>query len=153
MSDTSEIKFSVPGVAKPAGSKRGFAIRRGGSYTGRVAVVDACAGSKDWKADVRAAALAAVEKIPGFKLLTGPVYVMFSFYLPRPKAHTKPNGELRDRSPTWHTKRPDLLKLARGVEDALTGVVWADDSQIASESLYKLYGFKPELYVFIRPLT
>lgn len=33
---------------------------------------------------------------------------------------------------------PDVLKLARGVEDALTGIVWRDDAQIVNESLSKV---------------
>ena len=35
---------------------------------------------------------------------------------------------------------PDVLKLARGVEDALTGIVWRDDAQIVNESLNKVVG-------------
>jgi Holliday junction resolvase RusA-like endonuclease len=37
-------------------------------------------------------------------------------------------------------KRPDALKLARAAEDALTGVLWLDDSQIVSERLEKVFG-------------
>jgi Holliday junction resolvase RusA-like endonuclease len=33
-----------------------------------------------------------------------------------------------------------VLKLARAVEDALTGVVWRDDAEIVAEGLAKLYG-------------
>jgi predicted short-subunit dehydrogenase-like oxidoreductase (DUF2520 family) len=33
-----------------------------------------------------------------------------------------------------------VLKLARGVEDALTGIVWRDDAQIVVEHLEKRYG-------------
>lgn len=35
--------------------------------------------------------------------------------------------------------RPDLLKLARAVEDALSGVLWKDDSQVVVEVLRKRY--------------
>ena len=33
-----------------------------------------------------------------------------------------------------------MLKLARAVEDALTGIVWRDDAQIVDEQLSKVYG-------------
>jgi len=33
-----------------------------------------------------------------------------------------------------------VLKLARGVEDALSGILYMDDAQIVSERLTKLYG-------------
>jgi Holliday junction resolvase RusA-like endonuclease len=37
-----------------------------------------------------------------------------------------------------------VLKLARAVEDALTGVLWRDDAQIAIEQLSKHYAERDE---------
>jgi hypothetical protein len=37
-------------------------------------------------------------------------------------------------------QRPDTVKIVRACEDALTGVVWVDDSQIVEHRLYKAYG-------------
>jgi Holliday junction resolvase RusA-like endonuclease len=46
--------------------------------------------------------------------------------------------------------RPDVLKLARAAEDALTGIVWRDDSQIVHETLAKVYGEPERLEVAVR---
>jgi len=45
-----------------------------------------------------------------------------------------------------------VLKLARAVEDALTGVIWADDAQIVDEVIRKRYG-RPCLQIWIRPVA
>lgn len=129
------IDLFIPGIAKPAGSKRGFLNR----HTGRVAVVDACAKSKDWKTDVKAGAMAAYDG----ELLTGPLRLDVRFVMQRPKSHRRSNGELKPNAPLYHTSKPDATKLLRAVEDALTGVVWCDDAQIAIQHVTKVYGDRP----------
>jgi hypothetical protein len=52
-----EVAFTVLGRPQPAGSKRAFAVRRGGALTGRVAVADANPRAKSWQGEVRAAAV------------------------------------------------------------------------------------------------
>lgn len=143
------ITFIVRGIPKPAGSKRGWAIKKGGAYTGRVAIMDACKGSKDWKQDVKQAALASAPEA----LLAGPLIVLFNFLLPRPKGHygTGKNASvLKLSAPKFPTGKPDVLKLARGVEDALTQVIWGDDAQIVSEIIAKNYSPFPGVEITIR---
>jgi Holliday junction resolvase len=125
------ISIWVPGLCKPAGSKRGFFNKK----SGKVMIVDACAKSRPWKTDVKAFAAAAYQGAP----LMGPVEVIMVFYMPRPKGHYNAKGEIKLSSPPYPTTRPDLLKLARGCEDALTGIIYKDDSQIVSEYLVKVY--------------
>src|SRR5207244_637695 len=75
--------------------------------------------------------------------LTGPVVIHFTFYRQRPAAHYgtgRNSGTLKASAPVYPTTRPDALKLARGVEDALTGIVYRDDAQIVEERLFKRYG-------------
>jgi hypothetical protein len=52
-------------------------------------------------------------------------------YLPRPKS--------LKRTITAHLKKPDLDKLTRAVKDALTLVVWQDDSQVVQMTARKAY--------------
>jgi len=40
--------------------------------------------------------------------------------------------------------RPDLTKLIRSVEDALTGILWRDDAQVISQVALKRYAMPDE---------
>lgn len=136
------ISFTVHGKAQPAGSKRGF------YKDGRVVVVDASINSRPWKAQVSDAGAQAMN---GQSLLEGPLMLALEFYIPRPKGHYGVHG-LRRSAPAIPTVRPDLLKLARAVEDALTGIVYRDDAQIAREILDKFYGEPARVEVRVRRL-
>ncbi len=138
------LVFFVPGLPKTAGSKRAF-YRPGMKFP---VIVDDCAKGKDWRADVKAFAMAAFSG----ELLEGPLKVTLHFLLPRPQAHRRANGDLKDTAPKWHTKKPDALKMARAVEDALTGIIWRDDAQIAQEHLTKAYDDKPGCLVRVERL-
>lgn len=127
------LAFTVYGDAKAAGSKRGFK-----SKTGRVVIVDANKNSKPWKQEVAAAAAEAMREA-GLPLFTDAVIATFTFYRVRPAGHYGKNGLLASARP-YPSIAPDSLKLARGVEDAMTGIVWKDDSLIVEEHLFKHYG-------------
>lgn len=125
--------IAVFGNPQPAGSKRAFSVN------GRAHVTDANPRSREWKDRV---AQAAGEQYGG-ELVDGPLAVEMAFTQPRPKSHygTGRNAEeIKASAPDWPVGRPDVLKLARGAEDALTGVVWRDDAQIVEEFLTKTYG-------------
>lgn len=153
------IAFTVFGEAKPAGSKQAMPIYRKGQ-NGRqlvtrpngspvIAVVDDNPKSKDWKQQV---AHAAREAYRG-ELLDCPLRVSFLFYRPRPKGHFGATGlNKKGREAPSPTTKPDVLKLARGVEDALTGVVWRDDSQIVAEMLVKDWGEPARCEIVIEPM-
>lgn len=134
------LSFFVPGIPAPGGSKRAFAIRNGGVYTGRTVMFDdAGQRNKDWR---QACVVMADQKRPQEPFL-GPLRVDFDFVMPRLKAHRRPNGELRENAPKWHTVKPDRTKLTRSTEDALRGIIWADDSIIVAGSTTKTYGDRP----------
>jgi Holliday junction resolvase RusA-like endonuclease len=138
------IHFFVAGVPKPAGSKRGFFIPK----LKRVIITDANPNSKDWKIDVKHAA----QKAYSGPLIDLPLSVRFTFNIVRPKGHfgTGKNATtLRNGARKFPTSKPDLLKLARGVEDAMTGIIYSDDSQIVSERLFKRYADAPGVLIEI----
>lgn len=153
-----ELSFTVLGKPQPAGSKRAFAIKRGGVPTGQIAVVDANKNAKSWQQEVRTAARNALlvlwEHSALFgDLLDGPLNVSMVFYCRRPKSHfgTGRNSEvLKPNAPQFPTSKPDSLKLARGTEDALTGVVWHDDSQVVDLDVHKRYGLPERCEITIR---
>lgn len=69
-----------------------------------------------------------------------PVYVSMFFIFARPKSHLKKNGDLTRSAPVWPATRPDLDKLARAALDAMTGLVFVDDSQVVYLNARKSYG-------------
>lgn len=129
----------VYGTPAPAGSKRPFKIRKGGVETGQVVTVDASRRAAPWKQTIKQQA---GEVMQGQELLRVPLAVRFTFYVRRPKGHYGKHG-VRASAPAFPATKPDVLKLARAVEDALSGIVYGDDAQIVSEKLFKCYG-EPE---------
>jgi len=136
------ISFIVHGQPQPAGSKKAFQWRARDGRSG-TSVVDDNPKASSWK---KVVAQIAREHYQG-PLLEGPLAVEFIFCRVRPKAHFRTNGEVKPNAPAYPTTKPDALKLARGVEDALTGVIYRDDSQIVTERLCKRWG--PSAYVEI----
>lgn len=119
---SADLSFEVRGTPAPQGSHRAFVNRR----TGRAIVTDDSPATRPWRQDVRAAALDALG--PGGPAVR-PVVVVLAFRFDRPKGHHGRHGLLRSAPPEKLTK-PDLDKLVRSTLDALTGLVWRDDSQV-----------------------
>lgn len=144
------ISFTVPGEAQPAGSKRGFPVKRANGTIG-VAISDANPKSKCWQHAVRTAALEAYSG----PVLDCPLRLTVHFVRIRPKGHFgkgKKSAVLKASAPKWPTSKPDCTKLLRGLEDALTSIVWRDDAQIVEQSVSKGYGQRPEAVVLIEQL-
>lgn len=140
------IRIVVNGSAAPAGSKRLVRNKK----TGEAYVIDANKKAKPWKTNV---ADRAREQYDG-PLLDCALDVEMIFVIPWRKGDfgTGRNaGVLKDHAPLQPTSSPDVLKLARGVEDALTGVVYRDDARIVNESLQKRYGDTARVEIRIRP--
>lgn len=142
---TGEIAFFVPGVPIGQGSKTFVPTARG--PRGRESNE---AKLKPWRASI-------VECAP--ELADGPIATPVSarviFIFPRPKSHYRTGRfahELRESAPIWHVSKPDTDKLLRALGDALTGVVLADDSLIASWAAKKLYGSRPGALIEIAAL-
>lgn len=71
---------------------------------------------------------------------SGPVRVHVQALMVRPKKHYrtgKYSHILRDDAPMYHIQAPDGDKLMRAVMDALTDIVYRDDSQVFDEHLVK----------------
>lgn len=145
------ISFNVPGVPQPAGSKRAFPFQKKDGKLG-VAVSDDNPKGRDWKATVAWSAVAARNPPGRRELLEGALRVVLLFELPRPQSHYRADGSVRRSAPPWPVGRPDVLKLARAVEDALQGVIYRNDSQIVYEQIAKRWGETALLRVMIEPI-
>lgn len=94
---------------------------------------------KAYRSDVKGAALEVFGDRPLLDVL---LVAYFTFYLKRPKGHYgsgRNAGVLKDSAPAAPGVRPDVLKLARAAEDALTNVVYRDDALIIDEVISKRY--------------
>lgn len=140
------LEVTVVGHAEPGGSKKAFVPQRDGhpirGHGGRIIVnvVDDNPRAKGWQT-VIAQRVSEVWEEPS---LHGPLVVEFTFYRRRPQTHFgsgRNEGVLKDWAAVeYPVAAPDLLKTARAAEDALTGVLWHDDSRIVEERLRKHYG-------------
>lgn len=141
-----KISFVVHGLPQPAGSKRAFPFRKAGGKLG-VAVSDDNPRSRDWKNAVASAA----RELYGGPLLTAPLMLNIALYFPRPKGHFGKKG-LRPGAPKSMTTRPDATKCLRAIEDALQGVLYANDSQIVSQVVTKEYGESGMVKIEVTPM-
>jgi hypothetical protein len=152
-----ELDFWVPGKPQTAGSKSAIPGKGPG---GRPLVVDSGdrVAKRAWRADLRAKAEDSVFEVdaPAGPWPTGePLAVVFTFVRRRAKSHYGSGANaavLKASAPRWPTTRPDALKLARAAEDALTGILWADDAQIVDERLEKVFGDAEGCRVRVRRL-
>lgn len=134
------VEFRIPGPAAPQGSKR--AIRLRGSN--RVVLVESSAKVKPFRAVAALCATQAWRQPP----TQGVVALEVAFRFVRPKSHTKADGSLRAGAPLAPGK-PDIDKLLRALLDAMTGVVYVDDSQVACIWATKEYGQTAETVVSV----
>jgi len=158
------VEFFVPGIVvtpgrEPTpvagGSKKAIPVRRGrggplvirdqriagGQVFGTpmVNVTDDAKGNDRWKKAVEL--VAAVHWRPR-EPLDRALHVEMTFYLPRPANHHVSSDRSRlvkPTSPRFPTVRPDVLKLARSTEDAISGVVWRDDCSTCALDIRKFY--------------
>jgi Holliday junction resolvase RusA-like endonuclease len=139
--DHRRVALMVFGTPTPQGSKQAFAYAKADGKLG-VRVTDPADRRHkiaNWRQDVTAAGRQIMDGAPP---LDGPLSVSMTFTLARPTGLVK-RLRWRDRLvPARHSpwRRPDLTKLARSTEDALTAAgVWLDDAQIISLHLSKTY--------------
>jgi len=147
------FSFQIIGVAKPAGSKQAFITKEK-----KAVVVDASGtAGRQWRALVQDAALQRLKEdniAPPLFPVGTPIMLAITYYLPRPKSHFNSRGELKAQAPKYHCSKPDALKLTRAIEDALTGICWHDDGQIAAEVIIKRYtNGVPFVEVTVRELS
>lgn len=133
------LQFFAHGL--PKGQPRARACRRGN----HAAVYDP--GTADaWKWAVRAAAKDKWDGVP----FVGPIRLEVTFYMPRPKAHFRANGDLKPNAPEWHIGKPDRDNLEKALMDALTTLgVWADDCQVCTGTVRKQYATKGGAWVTV----
>lgn len=145
-----ELTFFVAGVPMPKGSMNSFISPR----TKKIVTLHGTKESRPrfatWNTDIKAAALTALRPCGWSLVIDKPVEVYATFAMPRPKSHYRKNGELNTNAVKWHAKKPDVDKLVRTVLDAIAGIAFYDDNQVAVIRAYKEYSQRPGVHITVR---
>ncbi|WGH28231.1 hypothetical protein 10KY502B_gene0030 [Xanthomonas phage 10KY502B] len=130
------MKIVVYGDPAPQGSKsfKGTFIGKDGRTHAKLA--ESSKRVAPWRQDVKLAAEGAIEGCgdPGAWVpMDGPLLLLVVFTLPAPLSLPK-------RRASYPCKLPDLSKLVRSTEDALTAAgVWKDDARVVECRAIKTY--------------
>lgn len=112
------IELRIYGTPAPQGSKKFV----GTTKKGRGILVESSAKVKPWRMDVKEQAEKALRQLG--HTLAGPLKVSMVFTLKKPASAPKTRVTFPDRV-------PDLSKLVRSTEDAITDAgLWEDDARI-----------------------
>lgn len=118
---------------------------------GTIVVDQESAVLKSWMQDIKSTAITEWRKShSGYSLEAFTIDI--TFRMDRPQSHYRTgrfSDTLKDSAPEYPIVRPDLDKLARAVNDALTKVIFKDDSQVVQMLIKKVYGFPEGIKVRI----
>lgn len=142
------IRFAVAGEPVPQGSKVGQIVGRRVKVHGAVAVLGAKVllteqadmstktrgrdRLKRWRDRIESAAFRTMRDLGLEQPFAFDVVLSAEFVLPRPPSHYTSRGALtlKARREHAHPGKPDLSKLVRAIEDAMSGIVYGDDAQV-----------------------
>lgn len=82
--------------------------------------------------------------------MLGPLSVSLTFYRPVQKSISQSERERRLSNRSKPVVKPDIDNYAKATLDALTGVLWHDDSQIVKITGEKRYGEYPRIEVEVK---
>ncbi|NUS58656.1 MAG: RusA family crossover junction endodeoxyribonuclease [Streptomycetaceae bacterium] len=120
------MSIVVHGSPAPQGSKR---------HVGGGVMIESSKKVKPWRQDVKTTARLAIEARPDWQILDGPLAVAMVFtvrHRPASRPTWWPGGVRWSKTLMWRpASTPDLSKLLRATEDALTDAgVWRDDARV-----------------------
>ena len=104
--------------------------------------------SRNYKAYIRMLATQAM-KDSGFTMIEGPCSIEIFAFFEVPKSKSKKFREAALNGLERPTKKPDLSNIIKGIEDALNGLVYKDDSSIVSLKIQKYYSEFPRVEIEI----
>lgn len=132
------IRLTIPG--QPVAKGRPRMTRNGHAYTP--------AKTRQYEQAIRALALHDVGPV----CLEGPVSVQIICSYAIPPSWPKHKREAAMNGTLKHITKPDIDNAAKAVLDALNGIFWQDDSQIARLIVDKLYSRFPAVTVQVYEL-
>lgn len=137
--DEMRISITVPG--KPIPKARPFVRKDGRVFTRKETAL--------FEQAVRLHAMAAMK---GRKILTGAVRLTVTAFFGIPKSWNQTQKAKAMSGALRHTKKPDISNCQKSVEDAMNGIVYADDSQIIESIGKKVYSNIPRTEIIVETL-
>jgi len=126
-----QLTFTCYAKCVPQGSSRGFNVK------GRIIITSANKKLKPFRQELTSTAMQAMRDHDGLLADKGvAVGISLDIYYRKPPSVPKKR--------IYMTVKPDLDKLVRSNLDSLTGVVWADDSQVVELNARKHYTSGPD---------
>jgi len=139
---TLQIEFTVPGDPRGKGRPR---FSRVGKFT------KTYTDAKTRLYEEKIASAARLAMFP-HEPLEGPVAVYMEINVPIPASYSKKRKEACLLGFEMPCKKPDIDNIAKGILDAMNGIIYKDDVQVVRLSLQKHYSTEPGVYTMIREL-
>lgn len=128
------FRVTVLGLPAPQGSK---SFKGRSKKTGRGIMVESCKRLPMWRKTVMLTAIAELAKTGGRPTWGTPIVLSARFFLPRPQSARK--------NDIYPSRKPDLSKLVRAIEDSLVDAkIISDDATIVEIRARKFYARKGE---------
>ena len=86
----------------------------------------------------------------GLELYTEPIYVGLVFSIPMPKSWTQKKRAAK--AGQYHDSRPDIDNYVKGALDAMNGVLFLDDAQVAVIRAKKIWSYNGSIELSINRL-
>lgn len=137
-----KLKFEVPG--SPIGQGR----PKFSTINGHAKAYDP-EKSRNYKAYVKLLATQAMRE-QGFTMIDGPCCLDILAFFEVPKSKSKKFRQAALEGRERPTKKPDLSNIVKGIEDALNGLAYKDDSFIVYLSVAKHYSEVPRVEVILQ---
>jgi Holliday junction resolvase RusA-like endonuclease len=137
---TLRIEFTVPGEPRGKGRPR---FSRVGKFTRTYTD----AKTKEYETKV---ALAATEAMEEHDPLETPVVAWMEINVQIPASYSKKRRLACLMGEEMPCKKPDLDNVAKGVLDAMNGIVYKDDVQVVRLAVQKHYSTEPSVYIMVR---
>ena len=107
----------------------------------------------EYRERVKASALEALAHFPNWDRYTEKPLDMYLFiYLPIPASWSKKRQCMANEGLIMPTTKPDSSNILKGIEDALNGVLYKDDSQIVKTHMVKQYCFNPAVQIILQEI-
>jgi len=141
------IRLIIPGEPQAKGRPRFFPIRTKAGRTFSRAVTPE--RTRSYETFIKELFVVAY---PGFVPMTGALSIEVDAYLGIPKSTSRKRREGMEGGFIVPEKRPDVDNILKSAGDALQGLAFLNDSQIAEAIICKRYSARPRMVIRIGPV-